>query len=242
MPRLMNCLTDRTINAFKRRGHYSDGGGLYLSVAEGGSKQWVFRFKEDGKARDMGLGPLHTVSLAEAREKALEQRKLRLEGIDPIEYRTRQRQAVALAKAKAVTFKDVAEAYLDLHLESFKNAKHRYQWRATLETYVYPKVGPMTVADIGPADVLRCVEPIWNTKRETASRVRQRIERILDYATTRQYRSGDNPAAHVTEFFAQGRGRQESSRSPGLVRLARLHGGAACSRIRFQRGRLRLPF
>src|SRR5947207_5070303 len=104
-----------------------------------------------------------------------------------------------------MTFKQAAEAYLDLHLDSFKNAKHRYQWRATLETYVYPKIGPMTVADIGPADVLRCIEPIWNTKRETASRVRQRIERILDYAATRQYRSGDNPAAHVTESLPKGR-------------------------------------
>jgi integrase len=124
---------------------------------------------------------------------------LRLRNIDPLLERQRQKQALVAEQAKAVTFKNVAEAYLDLHLDSFKNAKHRAQWRSTLATYVYPKIGNITVADIGPADVLRCIEPIWNTKRETASRVRQRIERILDYATTRQHRIGDNPAAHVTE-------------------------------------------
>src|SRR5262249_24698937 len=121
--------------------------------------------------------------------------KLRLEGIDPLHARQRQKEALIAEQAKAITFKDVAEAYLELHLDSFKNIKHRAQWRSTLATYAYPKIGNMTVADIGPADVLHCIEPIWNTKRETASRVRQRIERILDYATTRQYRTGDNPAA-----------------------------------------------
>src|SRR5262245_51755206 len=152
-----------------------------------------------GRQHYVGLGPAHTISLQRARELARECRELRLRGVDPLLERQRQRQALIVEQAKAVTFKDVAEAYLDLHLNSFKNAKHRAQWRSTLSSYVHPKIGNMTVAEIGPADVLRCIEPIWNTKRETASRVRQRIERIMDYAATRQYRSGDNPAAHVTE-------------------------------------------
>jgi integrase len=152
----------------------------------------------------MGLGPAADVTLAEAREKALAARKLRLDGIDPLQARQQQKQAAIAERAKTVTFKAVAEAYLDLHLDSFRNEKHRQQWRSTLATYVYPKIGNMIVTDIGPADVLKCIEPIWNTKRETASRVRQRVERILDYATTRQYRTGDNPAAHVTESLPKG--------------------------------------
>src|SRR5262249_41784580 len=113
--------------------------------------------------------------------------------------RQRQKQALIVEQAKAVTFKNVADAYLDLHLDSFRNPKHRQQWRNTLATYVYPKIGDMTVADITPADALRCIEPIWNSKRETASRVCQRGARIMDYATTRGYRAGDNPFARITE-------------------------------------------
>jgi integrase len=138
------------------------------------------------------------VSLAEARDKALAARKLKLEGIDPLQHKQQQAQARKIEQARTVTFRDCAEQYLDLHLENFKNPKHRAQWRSTLATYVYPKIGNMIVADIGPADVLKCIEPIWNTKRETASRVRQRVERILDYATAHDCRKGDNPAAHVT--------------------------------------------
>jgi hypothetical protein len=131
-------------------------------------------------------------------------RQMLLDGLDPLVERCNREQALIAERAKAVTFKQVAEDYLRLHLDSFKNAKHRWQWCATLATYVYPKIGAMTVANVGPADVLRCIEPIWNTKRETASRVRQRIERILDYAATRQYRTGDNPAAHVRESLPKG--------------------------------------
>jgi integrase len=145
------------------------------------------------------------VSLAHARELAQECRQLRLRGLDPLAERQKQRQAQITEQAKAVTFKEVAEAYLDLHLESFRNPKHRQQWRSTLATYVYPKVGHMAPADINPADALRCIEPIWNTKRETATRVHQRLVRILDYAATRGYRSGDNPAAHITEALPKGR-------------------------------------
>jgi integrase len=192
-------LSARTVQTIGDGWHH-DQHGLYLQVtANGVGRSWVYRYTMGGRQRYIGLGPAHTISLARARELARECRELRLQNIDPLMERQRQKQALIAEQAKAVTFKDVAEAYLDLHLDSFRNPKHRQQWRNTLATYVYPKIGNMTVADIGPADVLRCIEPIWNTKRETASRVRQRVERIMDYATTRQYRTGDNPAAHVTE-------------------------------------------
>jgi integrase len=192
-------LTARTVQTAGDGWHH-DQHGLYLQVtANGAGRSWAYRYTMGGRQRYIGLGPAHTISLAKARELARECRELRLQNIDPLLERQRRQQALIIEQAKAVTFKDVAEAYLDLHLDSFRNPKHRQQWRNTLATYVYPKIGNMTVADIGPADVLRCVEPIWNSKRETASRVRQRVERIMDYATTRQYRTGDNPAAHVTE-------------------------------------------
>ena len=184
-------------------GWHCDGRGLYLQCTASTdgliNRSWVYRYAMDSRERYMGLGPVADVSLAEARDKALAARKLKLEGIDPLQARQQQKQARIIEQAKTVIFRDCTEQYLNLHLDSFKNEKHKAQWRATLATYVYPKIGNMTVADIGPADVLRCIEPIWNTKRETASRIRQRVERILDYATTRQYRTGDNPAAHVTE-------------------------------------------
>jgi integrase len=195
-----------------------DGGNLYLQLTRNKTdrnhirRSWTFKYEmggskkeeREGQRHEIGLGALHTISLAEARDKARALRQMLLDGLDPLAERRNRKQALIAERAKAVTFKQVAQAYLDLHLDSFKNPKHRNQWRATLATYVYPKIGAMIVADISPADVLRCVEPIWNTKRETASRVRQRIERILDYAATRQYRSGDNPATHVTESLPKG--------------------------------------
>jgi integrase len=192
----------------KDRMDIPDGGNLLLQVTRGKTghirRSWTFKYELAGRRHELGLGPTHTVGLAGARDKARAMRQMLLDGLDPLVERRKRQQELIAERARAVTFREVAQAYLDLHLDSFKNAKHRYQWRATLATYVYPKIGAMTVADIGPADVFRCVEPIWNSKRETASRVRQRIERILDYAATRQYRSGDNPAAHVTESLPKG--------------------------------------
>ena len=146
-----------------------------------------------------GAGSGAALGLADARAKARELRQQLRADIDPLEARQKARQALLAERARMVTFKQVAEDYLKLHLDSFKNPKHRQQWQNTLAQYAFPKIGHMTVADIGPADVLRVIEPIWTTKRETASRVRQRVERILDYATTREFRSGDNPAARVAE-------------------------------------------
>ena len=194
MARKIHILSATKVNALKRRGFYADGGGLYLQVAPGGSKSWVFRFKNSGKTRDMGLGPIHTISLAEARELATEKRKLRLQGIDPIEYRKLIRAKQQLADAKAMTFDQCAEAYISDNSIAWRNAKHRQQWVNTLATYVAPIMGSISVQAIDTALVTKVLQPIWTTKPETASRVRGRIETVLNWAKAHGYREGENPA------------------------------------------------
>jgi integrase len=192
-------LTTRFVKTVSTPGWYLDGLGLYLQVSKTGTGSFVFRYELHGEQHYLGLGSRRDVSLAEARAAATDARKLKAQGIDPLEAKNAQRRALIAERAKAVTFKAVFEAYLDLHIGSFKNAKHRQQWRNSLATYVLPKIGDRIVADIGPADILRCIEPIWHSKHVTASRVLERVTRVMDYATTRQYRTGDNPAAHVVE-------------------------------------------
>ncbi len=190
----------------KQRGLYGDGGGLFLQVSEGGTKSWVFRFKEAGRLRVMGLGPLHTISLAEARDKALACRKARLDGVDPIEERRAARAAVRLEAAKAVTFKEAAERYIEAQRGGWRNPKHAAQWPATLATYVYPVFGALPVQAIDVALVMKALEPIWYDKTETASRVRGRIESVLDWATARELRRGENPArwrGHLENLLPQ---------------------------------------
>jgi integrase len=171
-----------------------DGGGLYLRVSVAGTKSWVFRFQLDGKRRDMGLGPYPDISLAGAREKAIEHRKLRHDGIDPLEARVAQRQAQRLAVAKGRTFRECAAEFIDKNRAGWRNAKHRQQWENTLATYVHPTFGNLPVAAIDAGLVLQVLDPIWTEKPETASRVRGRIEAVLDAATVRGFRQGPNPA------------------------------------------------
>ena len=187
-------LTARAVRWAKAPGMYADGAGLYLLVGRTGSKSWVYRYRQDGRLRDMGLGPLHTVSLAEARDAALACRKLRREGGDPIEARRAGRTQVRLDAAKAMTFRQCAEAYIAAHKPGWKNPKHAAQWPSTLFAYVYPIFGSLPVQAIDTALVTKAIEPIWTEKPETAGRVRGRIEVILDWAATRGYRDGENPA------------------------------------------------
>lgn len=194
MARAINKLTPRTISALTERGMYSDGGGLWLQVSAFGSKAWIFRYDLNGKRRSMGLGPIHTISLAEARQAALEARKLLREGKGPIEDRNTRLQAAKLATAKTLTFSQCMDAYLEAHEDSWRNPKHRQQWRNTLETYAVPAFGVLSVAAIDTGLVMKALEPIWKTKTETASRLRGRIESVLDWATVRGYRSRENPA------------------------------------------------
>jgi integrase len=171
-----------------------DGGGLYLRIAHSGSRSWVFRFQLDGKRRDMGLGPYPDVSLAEARRRAIEHRNQRRDGIDPLVAKEAQRQAQRLADAKGKSFREVAEEFVGRNEVGWRNAKHRQQWRNTLAAHVYPIIGNLPVAAIDVGLVLKVIEPIWTKTPETASRVRGRIEAVLDAATVRGYRQGPNPA------------------------------------------------
>jgi integrase len=192
--RTLNRLSTLKVSRAKSKGLIADGGGLYLRVAEAGTKSWIFRYGVAGRLRDMGLGPVHTITLAEARTLATECRKLRLQGIDPIAKRHAERATQRAAEAKAMTFVECAERYMASHEGAWRNATHRSQWVATLRDYVYPVIGAHAVAAIGTAAVMKVLEPIWMTRTETASRVRGRIEAVLDWARARGYRDGDNPA------------------------------------------------
>lgn len=194
MARQFNRLSARQVDTIKTKGRYADGGGLYLQVSDQQTKAWLFRFTLKKNARQMGLGPLHTVTLADARQRALECRKLLLEGIDPIEQRNRQRQSEQVAAFRSKTFEWCAREYINAHETGWRNPKHAAQWTSTLETYAFPVFGKLSIADIDTNLVVQVIEPIWATKTETAGRVRGRIESILDWAKVRGYRDGDNPA------------------------------------------------
>lgn len=194
MPKRAAGLTARQVQTQKITGLFADGGGLYLQVTPTGSKTWIYRFQLAGRRRDMGLGSTADLTLAEARERAAAARRLASEGIDPIERRKADKAVAALTDAKVMTFKACAEAYIRSMHEGWRNAKHASQWSSTLETYAYPEIGDLAVGTIDTAFVCKVLEPIWKTKTETASRVRGRIESILDYAKVRGYRSGENPA------------------------------------------------
>jgi integrase len=171
-----------------------DGGGLYLRVSATGAKSWVFRFQLGGKRRDMGLGPFPDISLADARGKATDHRKLRHAGIDPLDAKEVKRQAQRLAVAKGRTFRECAAEFIERNRVGWRNAKHRQQWENTLATYVYPTFGELPVSAIDTGLVVQALDPIWAEKPETASRVRGRIEAVLDAATVRGFRQGPNPA------------------------------------------------
>jgi integrase len=194
MVRALHRLSNLKVERAKRPGMYADGGSLYLRVAEGGSKQWIFRYTVNGRNRDMGLGPVHTLTLAEARERATEARKLRLDGIDPIANKRARVAALRAADAKAKTFADCVKGFIEDNESSWTSAKHRRQWETSLIKYAYPILGSLPVAVIDTPLVLRVLKPIWDAKRETASRLRGRIENVLGWATVHHYRSGDNPA------------------------------------------------
>ena len=194
MARRVGILSALGVNKIKDKGLYSDGANLYLQVTDTGSKSWLFRYMIEGKNLYMGLGSLNSISLAEARVKAAECRKLLIEGKDPRAERNSSRNKIRLKAAKVKTFRQCAEEYIKSHQTSWKNEKHSQQWTNTLTTYAYPTIAGLPVQDIDVNLVLGIIEPIWQDKTETADRLRGRIETILDWATSREYRSGDNPA------------------------------------------------
>ena len=179
-----------------------DGGGLWLDVRSSGRAAWVFRYSYQGKAHEVGLGSCRDITLVDARDKASSLRKLLADGVDPLTHQASEAQARLAAEQKRKltegrdknTFKRAAEDRITAKEAEYRNAKHRQQWRNSLAKYVYPVFGETPVEEVSREDVLRALQPIWLSKPETASRVRQRIEVVLDYAASRGWRSGSNPA------------------------------------------------
>lgn len=174
------------------RGQYGAGGGLYLQVNSANNGSWLYRYKLEGKTSRMGLGSADAVTLADAREKAAEQRALIAKGIDPL---ANKQEKERLKNANSITFDIVAADYIATHREGWTNKKHAQQWENTLATYASPVIGHLQPSDITTEHILEVLTPIWNTKAETASRVRNRIELILNAAKARKLRTGENVAA-----------------------------------------------
>jgi integrase len=170
-------------------GKHPDGRNLWLQVGPNGSRSWYLRFTLAGRTREMGLGPYPLVGLAEARDRATEQRRLLLDGIDPIAARDAKRPT-----REPITFGSAAKQYIAGHERAWKSADHARQWRNSLDRYVLPAIGERPISAIDTHDVLTIVEPLWQDKTETATRVLNRISLILDWAAARKLRTGDNPA------------------------------------------------
>jgi integrase len=194
MAHQLNRLTARTVATAAKPGLYADGGGLYLRVGRGGAKSWCLRYMLDGKAREMGLGGLAKIGLGDARKKAVAQRVLLVDKIDPLKRREAENSAKKIEAARSITFDQCAAAYIEAHQAGWRSAKHAQQWTNTLTTYVYPTFGSVSVSDVDVAMVTKVLEPLWTTKPETAGRVRGRIEAVLDWAKARAFRDGENPA------------------------------------------------
>ena len=194
MARKTERLTALKVERAKKPGMYPDGGGLYLRVTPDGARNWVLRYMLNRRPRWMGLGPVALFGLAEARTRALDARRKRHEGIDPIEARRAERARQRLDAAKAITFRQCAESYVAAHRAGWRNEKHAAQWSATLSSYANPVIGGLPVQSVDTGLVLRVLEPIWSAKPETANRLRGRIESILDFAKARGHREGENPA------------------------------------------------
>jgi integrase len=234
----------RVAKLLKRPGRHPDGDNLYLRVSRPGKASWLLRYERAGRERMLGLGPIATISLGEARERAKAARQQLLDNIDPVDQKRAQRAQRALVAAKAMTFREAAQAYFDQHEKSWKNAKHRAQFLSTMETYVYPRIGNLPVGGIDTGLVLKCIEPIWGDKTETASRVRGRIENVLGWATVRDYRQGDNPARwknHLAEVLPK-RGKVAKvehhsalpySEIPGFIADLRKQKGIAARALEF---------
>ena len=198
-------LTAMKVERAKTPGMYADGGGLYLQVTEGG-KSWIYRYTLNKRVREMGLGSLTLYGLAEARALALDARRLRHQGIDPIEARRAAKAQARLDAAKAITFQQCADSYIKERRSAWRNGKHAAQWETTVRTYAYPVIGSLPVQAIDTALVLKVLKqhvkaergeqarPFWQVRSTTAARLRGRIEAVLDWANAHEYRQNENPA------------------------------------------------
>jgi integrase len=243
MARTTERLTALKVQRAKRSGMYPDGHGLYLQVTEGGAS-WVYRFMLNGRAREMGLGPLHTITLAEARERATRARKLRLDGVDPIEQRRSEQAAQRVAGATAMSFRQCADAFIASHEAGWGSAVHRRQWTNSLAQHVHPVIGALPAHAIDTTLVRKVIEPLWGSIPETASRIRGRVEAILDWAKVRGYRAGENPArwrGHLDKLLpARGKVRKVEHHAalhygelPGFMAALREQEGIAARALEF---------
>lgn len=185
MARHVNRLTAKAVDKMTAPGRHPDGGNLYLSISDNGGKRWVLFYRFKGKMREMGLGSARTVSLADARRAAANGRASLAAGIDPLSARKR---------ATGGTFEQCARDYIDAQRSGWRNAKHGDQWLSTLKTYAFPTIGSEKVSSIDTESLKQILTPIWSTKNETASRVRGRIEAVLDWSRVQGMREGENPA------------------------------------------------
>ncbi len=194
MAHLLERLNALQVKRLSRPGYHPDGGGLYLQVAQGGARSWVFCYTLKGRSREMGLGPLDIVGLAQARVLAGEARRLKHQGVDPIEHRKAERALEVLEQARSLTFMEAVDAYIEANKAAWRNEKHIKQWKSSLTAYAQPHMGALPVAEVGTDQILKALQPIWGPRAVTAGRVRGRIANVLDWATARGYRRGDNPA------------------------------------------------
>lgn len=204
MVQQVNRLSAIAVSRLTQPGMYPDGDGLYLQVKGPTARSWVYRYTLRGKARWMGLGSAQTLSLAAARQKRNDERQKIKNGVDPVAVAQVEAAAEKAAKnaaiVKVATFANCVDAYLNDHNESWRNAKHRQQWRSTLETYVIPTIGKLPLAAITAAHIVEILRPIWIEKNETARRVRGRIEAVLDYAANPDDLAYRNPATLTAQL------------------------------------------
>jgi integrase len=199
-------LTAAKIKHARKPGMLCDGNGLYIKVKTPTGKSGVHRFKLHGRSHWMGLGSCDVVSLAEMRDKVRENRKLLMAGINPLAHHKRAKMEATADAARTITFAQATELYIRAHSLEWRSPKHRRQWESSLARFAYPVLGAVPVGAVDDAMVLRVLEPIWITKSATASRLRQGVEAILDWAKARKYRSGENPArwkGHLDHLLAK---------------------------------------
>lgn len=196
MSRRSKELSPLEISRLASAGYHHVGGvaGLVLQISSRGTKSWLLRVMVGGKRREIGLGGYPDVTVAGAREAAREYRKLIATGIDPVASRAEAKSKLAAAIASSITFEAAAGKYIEANEPGWKNSKHAAQWTSTLATYAYPKIGALLLDHIETSHIVAILEPIWATKTETASRVRGRIEKVIDWAKVRGHRKGENPA------------------------------------------------
>lgn len=208
MPKRAKELSALEVRRLMRPGLHAVGGvqGLYLQVRGASSRSWILNTMVGSRRRMFGLGSFPTIQLDAARDKARGYRALLDEGRDPIDERRKLLAALAADRAKALSFREATQAVVALKRQEFRNKKHADQWEQTLDTYVLPIIGDLSVSDVETAHVLKVLEPIWSSKTETATRIRQRIETIFNWAQARGYRNGSNPArwdGHLKELLPQ---------------------------------------